>query len=126
MVQNVQLFQTLHGVKTIHLVDHMSCGAVCSHLLCTRRCKDSTDIENVERSVHIQYLKCAYDTLKSNFPDMNIKLYLYTTDGLVEQVSAIPDALVLVDRFWVLTTSTAATANLLMAMRFVIGVLVAL
>ena len=99
MVQNVQLFQTLHGVKTIHLVDHMSCGAVCAHLLCTRRCNDAIDIENVERSVHIQFLKCAYDILKSNFPDMTVNLYLYTIDGLIERIPTTSDALVLVDRF---------------------------
>ena len=77
----------------------MSCGAVCAHLLCTRKCKDDLDIENVEQSVHTQYLKNAHDIIKSNFPDIEVCLYLYAIDGTIERVPLTSDALVLVDKF---------------------------
>ena len=77
----------------------MSCGALCAHLLCTRRCRDQVDIENVERSVHIQYLKYAYEAITSSCPDIEVNLYLYATDGIIERVPTTSEALVLVDRF---------------------------
>lgn len=77
MIQNVDLFRRLHGVNNVYLLDHMLCGAVCSHIRKIRLANTDDEIANIEATIHSKYLIDAHSAIKQEFPDMNIFLYLY-------------------------------------------------
>lgn len=98
MLQNVQLFIKLHGVRNIYILDHMLCGAMQDHICRQRLAKNQCELDECERPKHIEYLRLAKQTLMRELDNIEVKTFLYCENGVIEEICE-SEALVLVNKF---------------------------
>lgn len=76
ILNQIKIGQELHGVTTVHVLDHIDCGAYGGSKL-------HSDQEH-EQSFHEQQCTRAHSEINKAFPDMTVKSYLVTFDGVRE------------------------------------------
>lgn len=74
ILEQIRIGQQLHGVNTIHILDHVDCGAY----------GGSKMHENLDKETNFHKQQCslASEAIKKEFPDMNIKSYVVNFDGV--------------------------------------------
>ncbi len=70
----IKIAVDLHGVKRVHLLDHIDCGAYGGS-------KQHDCIEN-EEAFHAKQCSFAYEEIKKEFPELDVQSYIVTFDGI--------------------------------------------
>jgi carbonic anhydrase len=76
ILEQIKIGQDLHGVTTIHVLDHVDCGAYGGSKM--------HEDQKHEESFHQHQCELAQTAIKEAFPDMTIKSYLVTFDDVHE------------------------------------------
>ncbi len=74
ILHQIEIAKTLHGIREIHIIDHIDCGAYGGSQL--HKKKDD------EVELHSNELKKATDIIRSQFPDLHIHTYLLDFDDM--------------------------------------------
>ena len=77
----IKIAQDLHGVTTVHLLNHLDCGAYGGSKLHTS--------EEQEKQFHSQQCALASEIIARQFPDLTIKAYFVDFSG-VHAATAVP------------------------------------
>jgi carbonic anhydrase len=79
--EQLELSYKLHSIEKIIILDHQDCGAYGSKFDAQL---SKNPIEEIK--IHRQYLQKAYETIKQNYPNLNVELYFVHLDGKVETI----------------------------------------
>lgn len=77
--QHLQLASELHRITTVVILDHEDCGAYRELINFDNEAEDleNPDIIPIsEREIHSKYLRQAYHTIRSRYPDLQVELYM--------------------------------------------------
>lgn len=76
MLKTITLAHELHGITTVHLINHMDCGG---------HGGSKKHADNVaEHRYHETQLRQAADTIVTVFPQLTVRIYVTDTDGVHE------------------------------------------
>jgi carbonic anhydrase len=74
-LKQIRIAKDLHGIKTIHLVDHIDCGAYGG----SEKFKHNED----EINMHEERLEQAAEIIEEHFPDLTVQCYIGDFDYIM-------------------------------------------
>jgi len=72
-LKQIEISRSLHGIKKVHLMDHIDCGAYGGHAAFVD--------ETTEKTKMVTDLQSAAEIIKQSFPDLEVVLWLAHIKG---------------------------------------------